>query len=199
MDRRSLTAYADGVLEALATIRAQPLRASLSALAMAAAVATTAVVQTGLDGLARAARETSARAFGSDTFVLARLSPGNLSRRELADKLERNPPITRADGRFLEGVADGRVAYAVTAQKSADVIAGGRKFENATVNGTQAALLDIRNIEVERGRFFANDEDVRGAQVIVAGRAIVDALFPAADPLGQSVRIAGRGFRIIGI
>ncbi len=199
MDRRSLTAYADGVLEALATIRAQPLRASLSALAMAAAVATTAVVQTGLDGLARAARETSARAFGSDTFVLARISPGNLSRRELADKLERNPPITRADGRFLEGVADGRVAYAVTAQKSADVIAGGRKFENATVNGTQAALLDIRNIEVERGRFFANDEDVRGAQLIVAGRAIVDALFPAADPLGQSVRIAGRGFRIIGI
>ena len=31
------------------------------------------------------------------------------------------------------------------------------------------------------------------------GRAIVDELFPGADPLGQAVRIAGRGFRIVGI
>ena len=85
MDRRSLTTYVDGILQALATIRAHPLRASLSALAMAAAVATTAVVQTGLDGLARTARETSARAFGSDTFVLARIATGDLSRRELAE------------------------------------------------------------------------------------------------------------------
>ena len=199
MDRRSLTVYGDGVVQALATIRAHPLRASLSALAVAAAVATTAVVQTGLDGLARAARQTSARAFGSDTFVLARIATGNLSRRELADKLERNPPITRSDAHFLERVADGRVAYAATAQSSADVIAGGRTFEDASVNGTQATLLGIRNIEVARGRFFTNDEDVRGAQVIVAGRAVVDALFPATDPLGQAVRIAGRGFRIIGI
>ena len=38
-----------------------------------------------------------------------------------------------------------------------------------------------------------------GAQVIVVGRAIVDELFPGADPLGQAVRIAGRGFRIVGI
>ena len=70
--------YAEGLGEALATIRRNPLRASLAALAMAAAVATTAVVQTGLDGLARSARESSARAFGSDTFVLARIATGTI-------------------------------------------------------------------------------------------------------------------------
>ena len=35
--------------------------------------------------------------------------------------------------------------------------------------------------------------------MIVVGRAIVDELFPGGDPLGQPVRIAGRGFRIVGI
>ena len=191
--------YIDGIWEAIATIRGNPLRASLAGLAMAAAVATTAVVQTGLDGLARSAREASARAFGSDSFVLARFAAGNLSRRELADKIARNPNITRSDVRFLDGVAGDRLLYAATAQRSGDVIAGGRKLENATINGTQAALFDIRDVGIERGRAITKGEDVSGAQVIVAGRAVVDALFPGVDPLGQSVRIAGRGFRIVGI
>ncbi len=191
--------FISGVLEAVSTIARNPLRSSLAALAVAAAVATTSVVQTALDALARSARETSARAFGSDTFVIARLSTGNLSRRELADKLARNPNITRSDVRFLAAVADGQVQYASTAQRSADVVRGNQRFENASINGTQAALLDIRNIEVDAGRFLTAEEEVRGAQVAVIGRAIVDLLFPATDPLGQQVRIAGRAFTVVGL
>ncbi|MBM3778918.1 MAG: ABC transporter permease, partial [Acidimicrobiia bacterium] len=173
--------------------------ASLAALAMAAAVATSAAVQTGLDGLARSARDASARAFGSDAFVLTRVAAGTLSRRELRDRLVRNPNITRGDVRFLEGVADGRVQYAATAQRPADVSAGGRTFENAAINGTQAALFAIREVGLEQGRPFTEAEEQAAAQVIVAGRAIVDELFPAADPLGRQVRIAGRAFRIVGV
>ena len=191
--------YVEGLGEALATIRRNPLRASLAALAMSAAVATTAVVQTGLDGLARSAREASVRAFGSDTFVLARIATGNLSRRELAGKLERNPNIVSSDVRFLNAVAAGQIMYAATAQRSGDVSAAGRTFENATVNGAQSTLYEIRDVGIARGRFLSRDEDVSGAQVIVAGRAVTDELFPGTDPLGQSVRIGGKGFRIIGI
>ena len=116
--------YVEGLSEAIATIRGNPLRASLAGLAMAAAVATTAVVQTGLDGLARSAREASARAFGSDSFVLARYAAGNLSRRELADRIARNPNITRSDVRFLDGVSSDRLLYAATVQRPGDVIVG---------------------------------------------------------------------------
>ena len=195
----TLALYVEGISEAVATIRGSPLRSALAGLAMAAAVGTTAVVQTGLDGLARSARDASARAFGSDSFVLTKLAAGTLSRRELADKIERNPNITRGDVRFLDSVAGGRVLYAATAQRSGDVIAEGRKFENATISGTQAALFDIRDVGIVRGRAITTDEEVRGAQVIVVGHAIVNELFPAVDPLGKAVRIAGRGFRIVGI
>jgi putative ABC transport system permease protein len=199
MTRVTFSVLVEGISEALATIRNRPLRALLAAIAMAAAVATTAIVQTALDGLARAAREASARAFGSDSFVIAKVASGNLSRRELAQKLERNPDITRADVRFLEAVAADRVMYAATAQRSADVVAGGRRFESATINGTQAALFDIRDVGVEIGRPFTRTEEVGAAQVIVVGRAIVDALIPAGEPLGATVRIGNRGFRIVGI
>lgn len=199
MNRLGWNLVAAGISEALATIRHRPLRAFLAALAMAAAVATTAIVQTALDGLARQARETSARAFGSDAFVIANVAVGNLSRRELAQKLERNPDITRADVRFLEAVAGNRVMYAATSQRSADVVAGGRRFENATINGTQAALFDIRDVGLEVGRPFTRTEETSAAPVIVVGRGIVDTLYPAGDPLGARVRIGNRAFRIVGI
>jgi putative ABC transport system permease protein len=185
--------------EAIGSIAGHPLRASLATVAMAAAVATTAVVQTGLDGLARSAREASARAFGSDSFVIAKVATGNLSRRELADKLARNPDITRSDGRFIERLADSRVIYAATAQRQADVSARGRRFENATLNGTQAALFEIRDLGIVRGRGFNRVEENQAAQIVVIGHAIGKDLFGAQDPLDQLVRIAGRGFRIIGI
>jgi putative ABC transport system permease protein len=188
-----------GMSEAFATVWHRPLRALLAATAMAAAVATTAIVQTTLDGLARSARDASARAFGSDSFVIAKVATGNVSRRELAEKLERNPDITRADVRFLETMADNRVRYAASAQRSADVVAGGRRFENAAINGTQAALFDIRDVGLESGRPFTRSEEIGAVPVIVAGRGVVDALFPASDPLGATVRIGNRAFRIVGI
>ena len=188
-----------GVSEALATIRLRPLRALLAATAMAAAVATTAIVQTALDGLAQAARDASARAFGSDAFVITKVDTGSVSRRELQQKLERNPDVTRADVRFLEAVANDRVMYAAIAQRAADVVAGGRRFENAAVNGTQAALFDIRDVDIAVGRRFTRTEEIGAAPVIVAGRGVADALFPAGDPLGATVRIGSRAFRIVGV
>jgi putative ABC transport system permease protein len=160
MQRITRSLLVAGVSEALATIRQRPLRALLAATAMAAAVATTAIVQTTLDGLARAARDASARAFGSDSFVIAKVATGNVSRRELAQRLERNRDITRADVRFLETMATDRVMYAAIAQRSADVVAGGRRFERAAINGTHAALFDIRDVGLEVGRPFTRAEEI---------------------------------------
>ena len=67
------------------------------------------------------------------------------------------------------------------------------------MNGTEWTLPDIRDIGIDRGRFITRDEDVSGAQVVVVGRSVVDALFPDRDPIGQSVRIGGRGFRVVGV
>ena len=63
--RRAVT---DILGQAVGAALANPLRSSLAALAIAAAVATIAVVVTGLDGVARYARVTSARTFGAISF-----------------------------------------------------------------------------------------------------------------------------------
>ncbi len=199
MRRLTPRLYVEGIAEAVSTLRRYPLRASLAGLAMAVAVATSAIVQTSLNGLAESARQTSERAFGSNSFLLTRLATGGLSRRDLAVKSERNPNITRRDLRFLETVADGVVTYGAVAQRQADVGAAGRSFENAAINGTQATLTAIRDINLASGRFLTADEEVRGAQVVVLGSEVAATLFPGVDPLGQAVRIGLRRFRVIGL
>ena len=93
-------AFAQGARSA----RANPLRSGLGVLAIAVAVATLAAVHTAVEGLTLYARQSTARAFGADSFVLARVgAAGQVSRRELARKQERNPPLRRADHRFLAG------------------------------------------------------------------------------------------------
>ncbi len=198
--RREWSLAREVLPQALATLRAHPLRTALGALAIAVAVFTTTTVITALEGVQLYARQNASRLFGSDTFVLAQIaSPGQTSRRELEQKLQRNPPIRRADLRAVERLSGGQVTYAPNAQRNTDVVAGGRRYDYAAVTGTTAALADIRDLGIESGRFFREDEVRRASQVAVIGADIAAALFPAEDPLGQKIRLGGRGFDVIGV
>src|SRR4028118_1176838 len=161
---RTLGAYGASLRQAMATLAGHPLRSSLGVLAIAVAVATLTLVQTAVEGLGTYALKSASRSFGSDTFVLAQIaSRGRISRRELARKLERNPPVRRSDLRFLESQAGGRGMSAATAQQVADVTAGGARFENASVSGTGSRLTAIRDLGIEQGRVFTPGGERRGA------------------------------------
>ena len=96
----------EAAAQSLATIRANPLRSSLGALAIGVAVATIVIVVTALDGVRLYAEATTARTFGSDTFLIAQVaSPGRVPRRVLREQLARNPAITRSEAAFLSRVA----------------------------------------------------------------------------------------------
>ncbi|WP_239492855.1 ABC transporter permease [Luteitalea sp. TBR-22] len=196
---RSLTRLRNALTQAAATARGNPLRSSLATLAVATAVATMLLTTAGLEGVRQYALAVGARTVGSNTFVVAQVVAGQLSRQEVADRLRRNPPIRRADARYLDRVAREAILVAPTTQRAADISAGGRKYEAANVNGTTAELSRIRDLDIGEGRFFLPAEDQQAAQVAVIGNEIATTLFPASDPLGQVVRLGGRGFRVIGL
>lgn len=215
---RWVDSWREALREARDTVLGYPLRSALGALAIAVAVGTAVLVDAAVGGLAEFARLSTARAFGAETFVLAQVaSPGQVSRRELARMLERNRPLRRPDLKALAELADGspgapelgsrtglegtgdRVIYAATAQAAADVSAFGRKLENAAIAGTGAALPEIRELDVHAGRFFLPEEERRGAFVAVIGFDVAAALFPDRDPLGATLRLAGRAFTVVGV
>lgn len=186
--------------QGVAAAAAHRLRSSLGALAIAAAVATIVIVVAALDGVAAYARTTTARAFGSDTFLIAQVaSPGRVSRRELQEQLQRNPAIRRIELTAMERLAGGLVEYAPNAQTTAEVAAGGRTYENGAVTGTWSTLAGLRDLAIVRGRFFRADEDRSGAQVAVIGADVAETLYPGQDALGKTIRLAGRRFEVIGL
>jgi len=200
LDTTRIRTYGEAIAQGMSSALGNPLRAGLGALAIAVAVATIVVVVTALDGLGRYARATGARAFGSDTFLLAQIATsGQISRRELADKQQRNPAVTRSDLRFLERHAGQDIIYASTVARVGSATSGGRTYENASISGTTATLAELRDLGLARGRFLQRDEELRGAQVAVIGADVAETLFPSSEALGGSIRVAGRRFEVIGV
>ena len=190
----------EAIAQAALAVRANPLRSALGGLAIAAAVATIVIVVTALDGVRRYAEITTARTFGSDTFLIAQVaSPGRISRRQLLEQLARNPPITRSELGFLSRYAGDRALYAPNAQTRADVTRADRRIDDVAITGTTSTLAEIRDLNIIDGRFFRSDEDGAGAQVAVVGADVVDALFASESAIGQPIRIAGRRFDVIGV
>jgi putative ABC transport system permease protein len=68
------------------------------------------------------------------------------------------------------------------------------------IQGSGIQFPVIRGWEVERGRFFT-DQEVRGlAKVCVIGTTVRDNLFLGGeDPIGQTIRIASLPFEVIGV
>ncbi len=198
--RRARVSPIEAVRQGVGAVATHPMRALLAAVAIAAAVATIATVVVALDAVARFTRTNAARAFGSDTFVLAKVAaPGQIGRLELERKLKRNPDIRRSDLRFLERFSDNRALYGATVNRRVELAAGSRRYEAASLIAATSELDDIRDLAIERGRFFTRQEELQARQVAILGAVLTDELFPRSDPLGQTVRVAGRGFEVIGV
>jgi putative ABC transport system permease protein len=86
------------------------------------------------------------------------------------------------------------------------VIAGGSNV-NTRVTGTTPEYQEVRNIRPVAGEFITHQHVDRVALVVVLGANVAEQLFGAADPIGQSIRVAaGTGsqaraltFRVIGV
>lgn len=71
--------------------------------------------------------------------------------------------------------------------------------ERADLRGTTPSYAVTGAIELSSGRFFSDDDYLRGANLIVIGTDVADALFEERDPVGQIVKVSGLRFEVIGV
>src|SRR3954469_147192 len=90
---------------AMDSIRAHKLRSFLTLLGIIIGVGSVVLVGAAIEGLGLYAEQSTAKAFGSESFIVAQIAAtGRLSRREYFDKIKRNKPIRTDDERFLNAV-----------------------------------------------------------------------------------------------
>jgi putative ABC transport system permease protein len=186
---------------AMDSIRAHKLRSFLTLLGVIIGVASVIMVGAAIAGLGVYADESTAKAFGSESFLVAQIAAtGRLSRREYFDKVKRNKPIRTEDYRFLEAVNGDSVLYSPYRNHVSDVKRENLICEDTTMLGVAADMASIRDIGVVDGRFFTDQEEHSRAFVAVIGDTVRTTLFPGdASPLNQIVRIEGIEFTVIGV
>ncbi len=70
--------------------------------------------------------------------------------------------------------------------------------KQSSVMGVNPGYLGLRNFEIAAGRMFTESEVARRAKVAVLGADLASDLFGTADPVGQTVKVNGSAFLVVG-
>ena len=82
---------------------------------------------------------------------------------------------------------------------SGQLVAGANNYPSS-VSGVSMDYLTIRQLTVEQGEMFTENDIRTAAKVCVIGKTIVDNLFPdGSDPIGKVIRCHQIPFRVIGV
>jgi len=109
------------------------------------------------------------------------------------------PTITVADAEAIRDLNDPRIAGIAPVEQTNLQLKAAANNINATVVGTWPDYETVRNAETESGTFLS-EADVRGRnRVMVLGYDVARELFPDGDAVGQSVRVDGVSYQVLGI
>jgi putative ABC transport system permease protein len=75
----------------------------------------------------------------------------------------------------------------------------GNQNWNSSVRGVAPAYLAIKGWDIVRGGMFVDGDVERATNVCVLGQTIVDQLFGAADPVGETIRVKDQTYTVVGV
>jgi putative ABC transport system permease protein len=183
---------------ALDSIRAHKLRSFLTLLGVIIGVASVILVGSAIEGLGAYAEESTAKVFGSQTYLIAQIASA-VGNKEYFEKLKKNRRIRPEDLRYLEAVTGSQILYSVYRQRTEDVKHQGNVYEDAAILGTSAVLPELRDIGLDEGRFFTEQEVQTKQYVCVIGQDVRAALFPSSAALGATLKLSGIDFLVAGV
>jgi putative ABC transport system permease protein len=188
----------EALSSALHSLRGNKLRSFLTLLGIIVAVTSIIAVVTVIQGLnSKVSELVTGR--GADVFVLDRIGTSEaFSSQAMVEAMSR-PELTADDADALsrEGGTLAYVAAEVAARE--DVWGGSRKVEDMSVNGVGPEFPYLSTFEIARGRHLSPLEIDRARPVAVIGEDVAKEIFPTRDPLGETIRIRGRHFEVIGV
>lgn len=193
----------EAVRLALAQIRAQKLKSFFTLLGVTIGVTFLIAVVSIVEGMGRYVEEDFAAKFlGVNTFNVRRvpdIQTGEVTEATWREWRQR-PVITEDDAYAIRDALPGGARWAIDAvtwstPKSRYAV----QTPQLMVHAVTTDYFRIKNLVVEKGRAFTEQEATIGAPVVVIGPEAGEYYFPGLDPLGRELRFAGVPFTVIGI
>jgi len=108
-------------------------------------------------------------------------------------------PLTIEDAQALENKALAPAIAVVSPALNASVSASyGNNNVNVQATGVTPMITQIKSYNLEGGRFISDQDVTARENVVVLGYQTVLDLFGSQTPLGQSIRIGGMKFQVVG-
>ena len=187
----------DLVASAARALRSNPMRSALTALGVIIGVASV-VAMVALGSGAQAQVERSIASLGSNLLIVVPGAPrgaGGVRGQAGGGGWD---SLTMDDANAIAQQVDGVLVVAPSQRSRAQVIANGLNW-NPEIQGVTPAYLTARDWQIADGRFFDDTEERQARRVIVLGATVAEELFPNVDPIGETVRINGGAFEVIGV
>ncbi len=185
----------EGFRIAQQAIASNKMRSFLTTLGVVIGV--TFVILTGwaLNGL-DSALEKTITLIGTDVLYVDKFdwSGGN----RWADMRNRKNINTEQVEKLIARITSAQAAVPSVQQWNNTVKRGNQYVEGVAVIGTLSGYTNIAVGNIAEGRFFAPVEDTYRSYSAVLGYNVVQALFPAGDALGKTVKIRGTTFTVVG-
>ena len=174
-------------------LRAHRLRYGLSALAVAVGVAAV-VLMVALGEGARQFVNDKLNTFGT---AIIGVHAGKVTTAGVPGVGGSARRLTIDDARALSRVPG--VVAAVPYTFGSALVEGGERRRTVMIQGVTSELPRVWSMPVAQGSFLPEQDWGAGGSVAVLGPTLARELFGATSPIGQRVRIAGRGFRVVGL
>ena len=187
----------DSILIALQAIWANKLRSFMTVLGNIVAVTSIVTVVTLIQGMNGMVADAIVSDIGADNFTVQRMPP--VFSEDEAERNRSNPLITLDEAAAIRKFSPLIVSVAAQAGRNSTVSYRREEINNANIQGVTSSYSDFSTFSVERGRMMSPVEVERGQHVTILGYSLADRLFGDIDPLEKTVKIAGIGFRVVGV
>ena len=178
---------------------ANRLRSLLALLGIVIGVGTVIGMVALINGFQRSFKQ-SIQSFGNNTIYIRRIRPGIQFSDDVPDSLKQRKAFSMDDARAILASAPAVRAIAPFKWAFQDIkLSRGDKSTRGTFCfGTNQDYLTTHGYDLERGRFFTEEEVERRANVVVLGKDTREALFADASGIGRLVHLNGIPFTVIG-
>jgi len=184
---------------ALSSMRANKLRSSLTLVGIVIGLFSIIVVMTSI-GAIQSSIETSLNLLGTNTFVVQKYPAIRMGMHSWR-KYRNRQDITADQGLELQRRAKLPLAVGMLLER------GGRTVKykdnstnpNVSVQGINTDAMQTLNIVIEFGRGLTNQDIEFSKDVCVIGNYLIEKLFPFSDPIGETIRVDGHNFLVVGV
>jgi len=187
---------------ALSTLRANKLRSFLTTFGVVIGVWTVMAIASIISGIDTAVKK-EIESFGTRSIFIAKFDPGiHVGRRTREERMRKE--LTYDDALAIAKLPTVEVSVPfldITSNffgKKILVTGGGKTSAGVNLQGTLPDFERAGTEVITEGRFFSSFENDENQEVCVIGAGVADGFFPFGSPVGRTIEIGGREFRVLG-